>query len=65
MVFNFTMVTFWMTFFVNKWQEMGSIGWNVLEYVDGCIHFPHCNSDMAMGGSHLNIFSNLLSASHA
>lgn len=37
---------------------------NVLEIVDGCIHFLHPHVDTAVGGSPLNIFSNIISTFH-
>lgn len=37
---------------------------NVLEIVDCCIHFLHSHGDTAVGGSPLNIFSNIISIFH-
>lgn len=43
------------------WWEMGSI---CLGKMDPHIHFLDSNVDMAMGGSHLNMFSNMISSFH-
>lgn len=36
------------------------IGHNLLGKVDACIRFPHSDADMVMGGSYLNVYSNII-----
>lgn len=35
-------------------------GHNLLGKVDACIHFPHSDANMVMGGSYLNVYPNII-----